>query len=264
MKWYSTERTQGNVDYSVPDAMIAFTKQHNIAVRGHNVFWADEHYQQSWVKSLSMTDLYRAARRRLGSVMKKYQGQVIAWDVENENLHFNFYQSRLGLTVSGLFYNWAMKTDGSIPLFLNEFNTIESSGDAAASPARYLQKLDAIRRYPGNSGGRFAIGLESHFGSSPNIAYMRSGIDTLGSAGVPMWLTEVDVSYSPNQVHFWKFYSNILIRNILSSASLLLDISEFEFKSSYRMHNKSPLHLPFHSELILYELPFPLDSSLNP
>lgn len=127
---------------------------------------------------------------------------MIAWDVENENLHFRFFESRLGQGISGLFYNWAMQADGSIPLFLNEYNTIEYSGDASSSPARYLQKLDAIRRFRGNSGGRFAIGLESHFGSSPNIPYMRSAIDTLGSAGVPIWLTEVDVSSSPNQVHF--------------------------------------------------------------
>lgn len=136
---------------------------------------------------------------------------MIAWDVENENLHFNFFESKLGWPASGLFYNWAMKADQSIPLFLNEFNTIESSGDAASSPARYLQKLDTIRKFPGNSGGRFAIGLESHFGPSPNIAYMRSAIDTLGSAGVPIWLTEVDVSNSANQVHFFISYSNKLM-----------------------------------------------------
>lgn len=140
--------------------------------------------------------------------MSKYRGQVIAWDVENENLHFNFFESKLGWSASGLFYNWAMKVDQSIPLFMNEFNTIEYSGDAASSPARYLQKLDAIRRFPGNNGGRFGIGLESHFGPSPNIPYMRSAIDTLGSAGVPIWLTEVDVSNSPNQVQFLKSYSN--------------------------------------------------------
>ena len=134
--------------------------------------------------------------------MAKYRGQLIAWDVENENLHFDFFERKLGSAASGMFYNWAMKTDGSIPLFMNEYNTIEYSGDAASSPAKYLQKLDSIRRYSGNSGGRFAIGLESHFGPSPNIPYMRSAIDTLGSAGVPIWLTEVDVSNSPNQVYF--------------------------------------------------------------
>ncbi|XP_022952795.1 uncharacterized protein LOC111455386 [Cucurbita moschata] len=199
MKWYSTERTQGHVDYSVPDAMIQFTKQHNIAVRGHNIFWDDETYQQGWLKSLSKNDLFRASRKRLDSVMAKYRGQLIAWDVENENLHFDFFERKLGSAASGMFYNWAMKRDGSIPLFMNDYNTIEYSGDAASSPAKYLQKLDSIRRYSGNSGGRFAIGLESHFGPSPNIPYMRSAIDTLGSAGVPIWLTEVDVSNSPNQ-----------------------------------------------------------------
>lgn len=204
MKWYSTEQTQGRVDYSVPDAMMQFAGRHNLVVRGHNVFWDDERFQPGWVRSLSFRELYRAARRRINSIMSKYRGRLIAWDVENEDLHFRFFEARLGGRASGLFYNWAMKADGSIPLFLNDYNTIESRGDASSSPARYLQKLDEIRRFPGNSGGRFAIGLESHFGSPPDIAYMRSAIDTLGSAGVPIWLTEVDVSSMPNQVHCYK------------------------------------------------------------
>ncbi|RWW01423.1 hypothetical protein GW17_00035542 [Ensete ventricosum] len=42
-----------------------------------------------------------------------------------------------------------------------------------------------------------AIGLEGHFGT-PDIAYMRSALDKLAGANVPIWLTEVDVAH-PNQ-----------------------------------------------------------------
>ncbi|KAH7518093.1 hypothetical protein FEM48_Zijuj09G0134100 [Ziziphus jujuba var. spinosa] len=43
MKWYRNEANQGKEDYSVSDAMLQFTKQHGISVRG----------QPFWVKSLS-------------------------------------------------------------------------------------------------------------------------------------------------------------------------------------------------------------------
>ncbi|KAJ6409467.1 hypothetical protein OIU84_009046 [Salix udensis] len=198
MKWYSTEATRGQVDYSVPDAMLAFAKQHNIAVRGHNVIWDDPKYQSGWVNSLSPNDFRTAVQARVGSIMTRYRGKLIAWDVVNENLHFSFVESKLGQSASSVIYNWAGKTDGFTTLFLNEYNTIEESGDGAASPAKYLQKLKEIQSFPGNENLRMGIGLESHF-STPNLPYMRASLDTLASANVPIWLTEVDVQGNPAQ-----------------------------------------------------------------
>lgn len=199
MKWYSTENTQGHEDYSMADAMLQFTKQHNIAVRGHNVFWDDPFYQLGWVKSLSPQQLASATQKRLNSVMNKYKGQLIGWDVVNENLHFNFFESKMGANASALFYNWAIRADAATTLFLNEYNTIEESADEATTPAKYLRKLKEMRTFPGNERGRFAIGLESHF-TTPNIPYIRSSIDTLAAAGVPIWITELDVANGPKQV----------------------------------------------------------------
>ena len=44
-----------------------------------------------------------------------------------------------------------------------------------------------------------AIGLESHFGV-PNLPYIRASLDTLAAAGLPIWLTEVDVKKAHKQV----------------------------------------------------------------
>nr|XP_011457855.1 PREDICTED: uncharacterized protein LOC101310958 [Fragaria vesca subsp. vesca] len=195
MKWYSTEYVQGHEDYSVADAMLQFAQQNNIAVRGHNVLWDDPQYQLGWVKSLDAQQLESATNKRLNSVMQRYKGKVIAWDVVNENLHFNFFESKMGPNASAIFYNWATKADGGTPLFLNDFNTIEESRDELSSPAKYLQKLREIQSFPGNEGGRYGIGLESHFDSSiPNIPYIRASLDTLAAAKVPIWITELDVS----------------------------------------------------------------------
>ncbi|XP_050369336.1 endo-1,4-beta-xylanase 5-like [Argentina anserina] len=201
MKWYSTENSQGKEDYSVADAMLQFAKQQNIAVRGHNVFWDDPQYQLGWVKSLDKRQLALAAFRRLYSVMNRYKGQVIAWDVVNENLHFKFFESKLGANASAIFYNRASKADETTTLFMNEFNTIEESGDGDSIPPKYLQKLRDIQAFPGNNNLRMAIGLESHF-RSPNIPYIRSSIDTLAAANLPIWITELDVQSGPNQAWY--------------------------------------------------------------
>ncbi|KAJ7967579.1 endo-1,4-beta-xylanase-like [Quillaja saponaria] len=201
MKWYSTESTQGKEDYSVPDAMVQFAKQHSIAVRGHNVLWDDPQYQPGWVSSLSPSQLDSAVEKRLNSIMSRYKGQVIAWDVVNENLHFSFLESKIGQNASARFYKEAHKIDGSATLFMNEYNTIEDSRDGASTPAKYLQKLKEIQSYPGNTGWTIAIGLESHF-TTPNLPYIRSSIDTLAATGSPIWLTELDVTSQPNQAQY--------------------------------------------------------------
>ncbi|CAN0920751.1 Endo-1,4-beta-xylanase 5 [Linum grandiflorum] len=206
MKWYATESSQGKENYSAADSMLRFAKRHNLAVRGHNVLWNDPKYQPRWLNSLPKRAFNNAMRRRVHSVVSRYKGQVIAWDVVNENLHFSFIESKLGSHGSGLAYNLAYRADNRTPLFLNEFNTIEESGDRVSTPARYLQKLREIKGFSDNYMIKFGIGLESHFDSSPNIPYMRASIDTLAAAAaaanVPIWLTEVDVKASPNQANY--------------------------------------------------------------
>ncbi|KAM5549652.1 endo-1,4-beta-xylanase 5-like [Rosa sericea] len=213
MKWYSTESIQGREDYSVADAMLQFAEENNIVVRGHNVFWDDPQYQLSWVKSLNTRQLINATYKRLNSIMQRYKSKLIAWDVVNENLHWNFFESRMVANASAIFYNWAIKADGETPLFLNDFNTIEESRDGASMPAMYLRKLREIQSFPGNSGGRFGIGLESHFNSStPNLPYIRASLDTLGVANVPIWITELDVASHLDQ----PFYLEQVLRELHS------------------------------------------------
>ncbi|RLN38680.1 endo-1,4-beta-xylanase A-like [Panicum miliaceum] len=199
MKWYSTERVQGHEDYSVPDAMLRFARSHGIRVRGHNIFWDQPSQQPGWVQSLSAPQLRQATARRIKSVMSRYAGQVIAWDVVNENLHFNFFEGKFGWDASAGFYRRAHQMDGGALMSMNEFNTLEQPGDPNAVPGKYLGKLFQIKKFPGNTNdGRMAIGLEGHF-STPNIPYIRAALDTMSRAGVPIWLTEIDVVPGPNQ-----------------------------------------------------------------
>ncbi|XP_037419890.1 endo-1,4-beta-xylanase 5-like isoform X2 [Triticum dicoccoides] len=203
MKWYSTEWTQGHEDYTVPDTMLRFARSHGIAVRGHNVFWDDPRTQLGWVKALSCDQLRAAAANRMRSVMSRYAGKVIAWDVVNENLHFDFFEEKFGAGASAAFYQKAHGMDGGALMSMNDFNTLEQPTDPNGLPSKYLNKLSQIKdAFPGNGiGVRMAIGLEGHFGATPSIPYVRAALDTLSQAGVPIWVTEVDVKAGPDQAY---------------------------------------------------------------
>ncbi|KAL9819766.1 putative endo-1,4-beta-xylanase [Arabidopsis thaliana] len=197
MKWYSTEVVRGKEDYSTADAMLRFFKQHGVAVRGHNILWNDPKYQPRWVNALSGNDLYNAVKRRVFSVVSRYKSQLAGWDVVNENLHFSYFEDKMGPKASYNIFKMAQAFDPTTTMFMNEYNTLEESRDSDSSLARYLQKLRELRsiRVCGNIS--LGIGLESHF-KTPNIPYMRSALDTLAATGLPIWLTEVDVEAPPN------------------------------------------------------------------
>lgn len=199
MKWFVNEPEQGKVDYSAADALFQFAEQHGIKLRGHNVHWDSPAFQPQWVPSLTPAQLDEAVVRRQQSIMTRYKHRVIGWDVVNENVHFNFLESKLGSDESARIFEVAHEIDPQATMFMNDFNTIENSRDAEAAPAKYLQRLKEIQSYFGYSGWPIGIGLEGHF-FTPDMAYMRSSLDMLGSSGMPIWLTEVDVNSQPNQV----------------------------------------------------------------
>ncbi|XP_045786649.1 endo-1,4-beta-xylanase 5-like [Trifolium pratense] len=203
MKWYSTEKIQGQENYTIPDAMMKFAKENGICVRGHSIFWDDMKFQPQWVKSLPPNELREAAAKRMNSVVSRYNGQLIAWDVMNENIHYHFYEEKIGVNASAEYYSSAYHLDPKATMFVNEYNTIEYSGETIASPANYIRKLQEIQQFPGTAGMPLAIGLQGHFGRGvPNLAYMRSGLDLLGATGLPIWLTETSVEDQPNQAQY--------------------------------------------------------------
>ncbi|GAU32564.1 hypothetical protein TSUD_218220 [Trifolium subterraneum] len=203
MKWYTNEYAPGKDNYFEADGMLQYAKKNNIDVRGHNIFWDDPAYQPYWVNSLSPDQLNSAAENRVNSVVSRYKGQLIGWDVVNENLHFSFFESKLGQKFSARMFNEVHNIDGQTTLFLNEYNTIEDSRDGLSSPPSYIQKIKEIQS--SNKQLPLGIGLESHFPNSPpNLPYMRASLDTLTATGLPVWITELDVANQPNQVEYFE------------------------------------------------------------
>ncbi|CAL0329312.1 unnamed protein product [Lupinus luteus] len=204
MKWYSNEVVQGQENYADADSMLQFAKQHNISVRGHCVFWDDPKFHPSWVSSLSPDQLKSAVQKRIVSVVERYKGQVIQWDIVNENLHFSFFESKLGQDFSAWVFSEVHKIDPNITLVLNEFNTIEEPADSSANVAKHIRKIREIQSYPGSNEIKIGVGLESHFSHTPNLPYIRASIDLLASTGSSIWITEVDVADQPKQVEYFE------------------------------------------------------------
>jgi len=202
MKWYATEAVRGQENYKIADSMMQLAEENAILVKGHTVLWDDKYWQPNWVKTITdPEDLKNVTLNRMNSVMKRYKGRLIGWDVMNENVHFNYFENMLGGNASAIVYSLASKLDPDIPLFLNEFNTVEYDKDRVVSPVNVVKKMQEIVSFPGNNNIKGGIGAQGHFAPvQPNLAYMRYALDTLGSLSFPVWLTEVDMFKCPDQV----------------------------------------------------------------
>lgn len=190
LKWYATEPQQGNVTYIIADQMLQFVRANKITTRGHNIFWEDPKYTPAWVRNLTSDQLKSAVNSRIQSLMTKYKEEFIHWDVSNEMLHFDFYEKQLGPNATLDFFQTAHKSDPLATLFMNEFNVVETCTDVNSTVDTYVSRLRELQQGGVSMDG---IGLEGHF-TRPNPPLMRAIIDKLATLGLPIWLTEVDIS----------------------------------------------------------------------
>nr|AWA45091.1 hypothetical protein SO96G07_000002 [Saccharum officinarum] len=195
LKWYATEPSPGKEDYAAADQLLQFVQSNDVMARGHNIFWEDPEYTPAWVKNLTGSELRAAVAGRIESLLSRYKGDFVHWDVSNEMLHFDFYENRLGGNATAGFFSTAKRADPLATLFLNDFNVVEACDDLSSSADSYVSRL----RQLADAGVTFeGIGLEGHFGK-PNIPYVRAVLDKLGTLRLPVWLTEIDISAAFDQ-----------------------------------------------------------------
>lgn len=190
LKWYATEPKPGQINYTISDQMLEFVRANQIIARGHNIFWENPKYTPEWVLNLTGSELQSAVSLRIQSLMSKYKEEFVHWDVSNEMLHFGFYEQRLGPNATLQFFETAHEADPLATLFMNEFNVVETCSDESSTVDVYVERMRELKE-----GGVVmdGIGLQGHF-SVPNLALMRGGLDKLATLGLPIWLTEVDIS----------------------------------------------------------------------
>lgn len=170
--------------------MLEFVRANNIIVRGHNIFWENPKLTPSWVRNLTGQELQSAVVSRVQSLMKNFKGEFINWDVNNEMLHYDFYEQHLGPNATLDMFKMAHQSDPLATLFMNEFNVVETCKDSKSTVDAYISRLRELKHAGVSMGG---IGLQGHF-NVPNLPLMRAVIDKLATLQLPIWLTEVDIS----------------------------------------------------------------------
>jgi GH35 family endo-1,4-beta-xylanase len=183
LKWHSMEREQGKIDYSIVDAILAWTEEHEIPLRGHNIFWGVPQFVPSWQKSLDDDALRELLKNRAITIGRKYKGRFAEYDLNNEMLHANYYEDRLGPQVTKQMADWVREGDPNAVLYLNDYDILTGKrlDDFVVHVKGLLEQGVPI-------GG---LGVQGHLhGDSFDPAVLKSSLETLAELNLPIRITE--------------------------------------------------------------------------
>ncbi len=196
VKWPGMERRKGEVDYSLVDAMLEWTEENNIPLRAHNLYWGIEKFIQPWVKELSDEELEATLKNRAETVTARYKGRFAEYDLNNEMIHGNYYEDRLGLDITKKMAQWAQNGDPDIKLYLNDYDILTGN-----KLDEYMAHIRGLLEQGVPIAG---IGVQGHLhAESFERGELKRSLDSLAQFNLPIKITEFNM---PGQRS--KYYQN--------------------------------------------------------
>ncbi len=196
LKWHVMERTRGDVDYSIVDAMLAWTEEHDIPLRGHNIFWGVANRVPDWQKELDNDQLQDVLKSRAITIGQRYRGRFAEYDLNNEMIHDNYYEQQLGREITKQMAMWVKEGDADAVLYLNDYDILTGN-----KLDEYVAHIETLLKQGVPLGG---IGVQGHLhGDSFDRDALKRALDTLARFELPIRVTEFNF---PGQRS--RFYQN--------------------------------------------------------
>jgi endo-1,4-beta-xylanase len=186
VKWGSMEPRKGEVDYSIIDGILKWTEENNIPIRGHNLFWGIPQFVQQWVKDLSDDELRQTVQNRAETVASRYKGRFAEYDLNNEMIHGNYYEDRLGPDITKLMAEWAHNGDLGAKLWLNDYDILTGN--------RLADYMDHIRKLLKQGVPIAGIGVQGHLHAETfDRGQLKNALDSLAVFNLPIRITEFNM-----------------------------------------------------------------------
>jgi len=186
VKWGTMERKRGEVNYSVIDAMLKWTDENDIPLRGHNIFWGIEQFVQPWVKELNNDELQLTLKNRAETLTARYRGRFVEYDLNNEMIHGNYYEKRLGTDITKKMAEWCKNGDPDIKLYLNDYDILTGK-----KLPEYMAHIRLLLKQGVPVAG---IGVQGHLhAESFDRKELKNALDSLAKFNLPIRVTEFNL-----------------------------------------------------------------------
>lgn len=197
LKWASIHPGPDEWDYGPADEIIDFAREHDLAVKGHNLIWDQELIGSTpdWVLEITDPDELRTVvSEHITTIMERYGESVDRWDVVNEpletigsRLYDNHFRQVMGDDYIAEMFRIAHTAAPEEELWLNEA-AVEYQPDKATALVSLV--ADLLEQGAPIDG----VGIQGHLvgGTVDEVALDRL-VAELEELGVEVAITELDV-----------------------------------------------------------------------
>ena len=194
LKWLDMQPLAGPVDYETVNAILEWTDENGLPLRGHNIYWGIPKFVQPWVKDLDDEALYAELKNRGEDIAKRYKGRFAQYDLNNEMIHGNYYEDRLGDTITLEMAQWIKAVDPEAELYLNDYDILTG--------ARLGQFVEHIETLLSQGVPLSGIGVQGHLHTDTfDRSVLKSSLDRLAGFGLPIVVTEFNFPGQRSKYH---------------------------------------------------------------
>lgn len=185
------------------DKIASFARENGLMLRGHTLCWHNQAPKWLFVdgegKTVSKDMLLNRLAEHINAVAGRYKGQIYAWDVVNEVIADDtttFYRENSpwyqisGKEFIAKAFEYAHAADPEAQLFYNDYN--------ATKPAKRDKIYQMVKELKEAGVPIHGIGMQGHWSIyGPSEAELRAALDLYSTLGLPIQITELDLSVYP-------------------------------------------------------------------
>lgn len=196
---------EGVYEFNAPDSVVRYAEKHHLQLIGHCLVWHSQ--PPKWMftyadgSQVSRDELIRRMQLHIRTMVGRYKGKVLGWDVVNEAFEDNGeyrkspYYNIIGPEYLDIAFRTAHDVDPNVELYYNDYSLSKPEKRAAVCRlVRHLKK-EGLRID--------AVGMQSHNGLDyPDLKDYEASIDSFAACGVKVSFTELDINMLPSPKKF--------------------------------------------------------------
>ena len=187
-------------DFSVADKFVDFGEQKKMFIVGHTLIWhsqtPDWFFTNDAGNDVSKEELIQRMKKYIHKVVGRYKGRVNGWDVVNEavnddgSMRESKYYKIIGPEYVRLAFQFAHEADPDAQLYYNDYSM--NKKEKQEGVIRLIKSLQE------DSIPVDGIGMQAHLlFNEPTVEDMEQGIINLSQLGLPIMITELDITVLP-------------------------------------------------------------------
>jgi len=207
MKPQPTHPAEDTYNWTTPDALVQWCQENNIKVWGHTLAWHSQ--TAGWFfqpgvdgQPLTRERAMERLKNHILTVVGRYKGKIIGWDVVNEaindggtgdteNLRNSPWFKAIGPDFLTLAFQWAHEADPNAQLYYNDYN-IEQG--AVENKGKHASSMLLLKRLIKEGAPINGVGIQGHWHLNTNIPDVEKAISNYASLGLKVSISELDVT----------------------------------------------------------------------